>query len=91
MRKITFAGYSLPLPGSPLLRRLMGLALVVLGLFGFLPILGFWMIPLGLIVLSVDTPIIRRWRRKWTVRFGYWVKSRHPRLARSLGYTPSDG
>jgi hypothetical protein len=34
---------------------------------GFLPVLGFWMIPLGLLVLSVDLPIVRRWRRQLTV------------------------
>jgi hypothetical protein len=26
---------------------------------GFLPILGFWMIPLGLAVLAQDVPVIR--------------------------------
>jgi len=34
---------------------------------GFLPVLGFWMIPLGLLVLSVDLPAVRRWRRQFTV------------------------
>ncbi len=33
----------------------------------FLPILGFWMIPLGLIVLSHDLPAVRRRRRRMTV------------------------
>lgn len=91
MRKITFAGYSLHLPHSPLLRGLLGIFLVILGLFGFLPVLGFWMIPLGLVILSVDIPLVRRWRRKWTVGLGYWLKAHYPRLARSLGYTTSDG
>jgi hypothetical protein len=44
--------------------------LVILGLFGFLPILGFWMIPLGLIVLSYDFASVRRARRRTAVRFG---------------------
>ncbi len=87
MRKITFAGYSLALPKNRILRTLIGSILVILGLFGFLPILGFWMIPLGLIVLSVDVAIVRRWRRRSTVRIGTWLKARHPRIARSLGYT----
>jgi hypothetical protein len=30
-------------------------------------VLGFWMIPLGLLVLSVDLPVVRRWRRQLTV------------------------
>ena len=38
----------------PLPRQLIGITLVCLGFLGFLPILGFWMIPLGLIVLSAD-------------------------------------
>ncbi|MDH3474825.1 MAG: hypothetical protein OEM59_14165 [Rhodospirillales bacterium] len=31
----------------------VGILLVVGGIFGFLPILGFWMIPLGLLVIFV--------------------------------------
>ncbi|MBW3098104.1 hypothetical protein [Pseudohoeflea coraliihabitans] len=48
----------------------LGVALVVLGLFGFLPVLGFWMIPLGLLVLSREIPSVRRWRRKAALRYG---------------------
>jgi hypothetical protein len=33
---------------------------------GFLPVLGFWMIPLGLLILSLDLPLVRRWRRSWS-------------------------
>ena len=51
----------------------LGIILVALGLLGFLPVLGFWMIPLGLLVLSVDLPIVRRWRRQLTV---WWHKKR---------------
>ena len=42
-------------------------SVVACGLLGFLPVLGFWMLPLGLLVLSVDFPIVRRWRRQLTV------------------------
>lgn len=38
----------------PWLRKLVGILLICLGFLGFLPIIGFWMIPLGLIVLSAD-------------------------------------
>ncbi len=58
------------IPRSVLLRRIVGILLVVMGLFGFLPVVGFWMIPLGLIVLSHDSNMIRRWRRRVAVRFG---------------------
>jgi hypothetical protein len=55
------------LPKSKPLRIGLGILLIAGGLVGFLPILGFWMIPLGLLVLSVDLPIVRRWRRQLTV------------------------
>jgi len=35
-------------------RSLVGLVLVALGVVGFLPIVGFWMIPLGLALIWVD-------------------------------------
>src|SRR6478736_1980124 len=36
-----------------------GIALTAGGLFGFLPILGFWMVPLGLAVLAQEVPVMR--------------------------------
>nr|WP_328702886.1 hypothetical protein [Arenibaculum pallidiluteum] len=49
------------------------------GVLGFLPILGFWMLPLGVLLLALDLPVLRppiaalaRWfegrreRRRWT-------------------------
>ena len=36
-----------------------GVALTTGGLFGFLPVLGFWMVPLGLAVLVQDVPVMR--------------------------------
>ncbi|RZW04394.1 MAG: hypothetical protein EX266_10565 [Rhodobacteraceae bacterium] len=43
-----------------------GLLLMVAGVFGILPILGFWMIPLGIALVAMDLGDIRRWwiRRK---------------------------
>lgn len=61
------------LPKSKPIRIGLGIILVALGMLGFLPVLGFWMIPLGLLVLSVDLPIVRRWRRQVTV---WWHKKR---------------
>ncbi len=37
-----------------------GILLVTGGIFGALPVLGFWMLPLGLILLSVDFPWAKR-------------------------------
>ena len=77
---IKIGSYRLPLPRSRMLRILIGVMLVISGLFGFLPILGFWMVPLGMLVLSIDIPRVRRWRR----RFAVWFHRRYPRLAARL-------
>jgi hypothetical protein len=37
----------------------VGVALTAGGVVGFLPILGFWMVPLGLAVLAHDVPVMR--------------------------------
>ncbi len=74
------------LPASKLARIIIGLALVLGGVLGFLPVVGFWMIPLGLTVLSIDIPAVRRWRRKMTVRLGVWLKAKHPKLAKKMGF-----
>ncbi len=47
------------------LRTVLGLMLVVGGIFGFLPVLGFWMVPLGLLVIGLDIGALRRvWRAR---------------------------
>jgi len=46
-------------PGSSLVRVPLGIVLILCGLVGFLPILGFWMIPLGLLVLAIDIAMVR--------------------------------
>ena len=66
-RKVRLFNREFHLPQSKPIRIGLGILLVGGGLVGFLPVLGFWMIPLGLLVLSVDLPIVRRWRRQLTV------------------------
>jgi hypothetical protein len=40
-----------------------GIVLIVGGTLGFLPVLGFWMIPLGVGVAALDVkPLMARWR-----------------------------
>jgi len=46
-------------PSAKPYRIPIGIALLGGGVVGFLPILGFWMIPLGLAVLAQDVPVIR--------------------------------
>ena len=65
--KIRIFDRHLHLPQSKAVRIGIGILLVIGGFIGFLPVLGFWMIPLGLLVLSIDLPIVRRWRRQLTV------------------------
>jgi hypothetical protein len=91
MARIKIAGRSIDLPKSRLLRIVIGVLLVILGFAGFLPILGFWMIPLGLFVLSIDIPAVRRWRRQSEVRLGQWLKCHYPALAAKLGYKNGNG
>ena len=55
------------------MRLFIGVALIFGGVLGFLPILGFWMIPLGLMILSVDYAPVRRFRRRMeTVILRWW-------------------
>jgi hypothetical protein len=67
--KIRIGKNNYPLPASRIARTAIGLALIVFGIFGFLPVLGFWMIPLGFIVLSLDWAVARRARRRFSVWF----------------------
>jgi membrane-bound ClpP family serine protease len=67
-------------PGVRLIRIPLGFLLVVGGIFSFLPVLGIWMLPLGLLLLAIDLPFLRppvTWsivqgRRKWAT----WRRSR---------------
>ncbi|MFN4087474.1 MAG: hypothetical protein ACK4QW_00315 [Alphaproteobacteria bacterium] len=43
-------------PEARWIRIPAGILLVIGGLLGFLPILGFWMLPLGLLLLAEDYP-----------------------------------
>jgi len=61
-------------PGSGVVRILLGLLLVLGGFVGFLPILGFWMIPLGLLVLAIDLPVVR----PPLIRLLDWVERKWP-------------
>ena len=72
--KIRFANRHFHLPQSRPTRIGIGILLVAGGLVGFLPVLGFWMVPLGLLVLSVDLPPVRRARRRLTV---WWHRDKN--------------
>jgi len=63
------------------------LVLIAGGLFAFLPVLGIWMLPLGLMLLAVDLPVLRgpisvliirsrRSGKRWLRRWRAWRKRR---------------
>jgi len=61
-------------PSSFWIRMPAGALLTCGGLLGFLPILGFWMLPLGLILLAEDVPPLRS-ARAWVLD---WIERRYP-------------
>ncbi|WP_341872339.1 hypothetical protein [Lutibaculum baratangense] len=67
----------MPLPPYRWQRVTIGSLLIAGGSLGFLPVLGFWMIPLGVVFLSIDLAIARRWRRRFDVWWGRRRQRRH--------------
>ncbi len=74
-RKIQILGRDFHMPRSRRKRVSIGVALIFCGLLGFLPVLGFWMIPLGVLVLSYEFASVRRFRRRGVV---WWQRRRRP-------------
>lgn len=50
---------------KPGIRTGAGLLFITGGIFGFLPILGFWMIPVGVLVIATEFPRLRGPMRHW--------------------------
>jgi hypothetical protein len=46
-------------PSSRFVRIPLGILLILGGVFSFLPILGIWMLPLGLLLLALDVPFLQ--------------------------------
>ena len=75
-----FAGAALRwgIESSPFVRWPIAIVFIFAGFLGFLPILGFWMAPLGLILIAEDVPFLRpplarlfAWiLRKWPAKSG---------------------
>jgi Putative transmembrane protein (PGPGW) len=65
--RIELFGRTLQLPRSRTLRVAVGYLLIAGGVVGFLPVLGFWMVPLGVLVLSREYHWARRMRRRFIV------------------------
>jgi hypothetical protein len=56
------------------LRISIGVLLIVGGLLSTLPVFGLWMLPVGLLLLAEDVPVLRR----ATDRVLEWVERRRP-------------
>jgi hypothetical protein len=61
-------------PSSRGVRLPLGIALTAGGTVGFLPIVGFWMLPLGLALIAKDVPPLR----PPLVRFFDWIERKIP-------------
>ena len=77
MPSIRFGNKAIPLPKNRTARVAIGSGFLLGGALGFLPVLGFWMVPVGLVVLSHDSARVRRIRRKSEVALlRRWAKLR---------------
>ena len=48
-------------PSGMFVRLPLGVILILGGIFSILPFLGIWMLPLGILLIAVDFPPVRRW------------------------------
>jgi putative transmembrane protein PGPGW len=58
------------IPHNKTHRLLLGWGLILGGIVGFLPVVGFWMLPLGISILAIDLPWARRLKRRFRVWWG---------------------
>jgi hypothetical protein len=68
----------------PGIRTAVGLLMMVAGVLGFLPLLGFWMLPLGVLVAISDVPPLRRRMERWLNE----IRRRYHMDALSRGHGP---
>lgn len=58
----------------------LAVLLIIGGLLSFLPVLGLWMLPLGILLLALDLPVLRGPVTALTIRFrrrmGRWLHRR---------------
>lgn len=73
--KIRLGSRTFNLPENRLVRMGIGGGLVLGGMLGFLPVLGFWMLPLGFLVLATDIPVVRRINRRTSVALIRWWRT----------------
>jgi len=64
LASIKFAGRRINLPRSRLARFGLGVLFILGGIFAFLPVLGIWMLPLGMMIIATDNAKVRRFNRR---------------------------
>ena len=69
-------------PHMHLVRIPLALLLILGGIFSFLPILGLWMLPLGLAILAIDVPPLKRPVADTLVRLQRWLALTRRRFRR---------
>ncbi len=52
----------------PGIRSIIGVLFMIGGVLGFLPVLGFWMLPLGVAFIALDIPPMRHKIEDWMVK-----------------------
>ncbi len=64
---------------ATLIRVPLAILLIIGGIFSILPVLGLWMLPLGLLLLAIDLPALRGPLSALIVRFRRWWANRRKR------------
>jgi hypothetical protein len=74
-------------PSSRWVRLPIAILLIVAGVFSFLPVLGLWMLPLGLMLLAADVPFLKRpmglalvWLERQLKRLSGWYRGRNKQI-----------
>lgn len=73
-------------PDSRPVRIPVALLLILGGVFSFLPVLGLWMLPLGLALIAVDVPALR----PPLTRVLRWIEQKLPRQKSAPESPPAD-
>lgn len=70
-------------PQARWIRLPAGILLILGGIFAILPFLGFWMLPLGLLLIAYDLPFLRKPVGRFTIwgiekwrALRHWVAAR---------------
>src|SRR5690606_4402250 len=65
-------------PAHRWIRLPIGMALIALGFLGFLPVIGFELIPIGLLLIAQDVPVLREPMGRLTL----WLEEKWRQLRR---------